>query len=160
MPSEAETIIGFLFKRSGKKELDLSEAYLTLSMDLKWFPPQEAKNFLNNAMKQKILIKKGDSIKPAFDYEKIVIPAGFQPSRQPKAAKKESLKEEKLDVVKKIINRVVEKTGLNEVEVVKKIKTVEKERNVVYGVASLIVGKEYGIKLEDLFTEIEDRLFR
>jgi len=159
MPSEAETTIAFLFKRSGKQELNLSEAYLNLSMDLKWFPPQEAKNFLNNAIKQKILIKKGDNIKPAFEYEKIVIPSGFQPSKQPKTAKKESLKEEKEDVVKKIINKVVEKTGLNEAEVVKKIKTVEKERNITYEVASLIVGKEYDIKLEDLFIEIEDQLF-
>ena len=159
MPSEAEMIIAFLFKRSGKEKLKLSDFYLTLSMELKWFPPKEANVFLNNAMKERLLIKKGDNITPAFDYEKIVVPTGFQPSRENKTTKKERAKEVNLLVEEKIINRIVEKTDLDKIEVVKKIRATEKERNISYRVAALFVGKKYDINLEDLFTEIEDQLF-
>ena len=55
MDSEWKIIIAFLFKRSGKEKLSLSEFYLSLSMDLKWFSPQQAKAFVNHAVEQKLL---------------------------------------------------------------------------------------------------------
>ena len=96
MPSEAERIIAFLFKRSGKEKLKTSEFYLTLSMELKWLSPKEANTFLKNAIKERLLVKKGDNITPAFDYEKIVVPTGFQPSREIQAVKKDESEESKL----------------------------------------------------------------
>lgn len=161
MPSEAEMIITFLFKRSGKEKLKLSEFYLTLSMELKWFPPKESKAFLDNAIKEGFLIKKGDNITPAFDYKKIVVPTGFQPSREIRVVKKEKKEETKLglELEEEIINRIVEKTELDEIEVVKKIKTIEKERKICYAVAVLIVGKEYDIKLDDFLIDTEKKLF-
>lgn len=160
MDSEAEIIIAFLFKRSGKEEMPTSELYLPLSMDLKWFSPKQAKAFVDHAIKQKLLAKKGDSIKPAFDLRKIIIPVGFQPSKQSLEEKKERVKKEKRDMMKTITNRVVEKTDLIEQDVVEKIKAVEKEKNITSEVAALLVGKEYDIPLEDFFEEIEDKIFR
>ena len=55
MPSESEIIIAFLFKRSGKAKLSFSDLYLTLSMDLNWFTPDDAKSFLNLTLKQNLL---------------------------------------------------------------------------------------------------------
>jgi hypothetical protein len=159
MHSEAEMIVAFLFKRSGKEKLKLSEFYLTLSMELKWFPPKEANVFLKNAIREKLLIKKGDNITPAFDYEKIVVPTGFQPSRETRTVKKEGTKEVDLGTEEKIINRIVEKTDLDETEVVKKIRATEKERNISYKVAALFVARKYDINLEDFFIEIEEQLF-
>ena len=54
MESDAEIIIAFIFKRSGKQKLKLSEFYLPLSMQLNWFSPQEAKDFVKIAIKQKV----------------------------------------------------------------------------------------------------------
>jgi len=71
MTSDAEIIITFLYKRSGKDELSFSDLYLNLSMELNWFTPDDAKAFVNTAIKQELLIKKGDLIKPNFDYNKI-----------------------------------------------------------------------------------------
>ena len=82
MVSEEEIIITFLFKRSGKSKLSFSDLYLILSMDLNWFTPEDAKAFVNLALKQKLLTKKGDLIKPNFDYDKIIVPVGFTPSKQ------------------------------------------------------------------------------
>ena len=80
MPSESEIIISFIFKRSGKAELDFSEIYLTLSMDLKWFTPDDAKKFVNNALKQKLLLKKYEGLRPGFEINKINVPFGFSPT--------------------------------------------------------------------------------
>ena len=150
MVSEAEIIIAFLFKRSGKEELSLSEFYLTLSMDLKWYTPKEAKDFVKQALQDNLLTKKGESVKTSFDYKKIVVPVGFLPTKKIVKEKEEKL-EESLDVIEKIINHIVEKTGESKQNIVKKIKEVEEEKNIVSEVAALLVGKEYNIDVEDFF---------
>jgi len=82
MDSEIKIIIAFLFNRSGKKEMSFSEIYLSLSMDLNWFTPDDAKKFLNYAIKNKFLIKKGSLIEPAIEISKITIPVGFSPTKK------------------------------------------------------------------------------
>ena len=47
MPSELEIVITFVYNRSGKSELSFSDLYLTLSMELNWFTPDDAKEFIN-----------------------------------------------------------------------------------------------------------------
>jgi len=158
MTSEVETIIAFLFKRSGKEELTPSDLYLPLSMDLQWFTPNQAKTFVNMALQQKLLIKKEGKLKPSFDYEKIVVPIGFRPSKKP--IEEKEVKEEKLDAIKTIINRIVEKTGLDEKSITEKIKDFEKEKNIRLEVAALLVSKEYDVDADDCFDEIEEKLFR
>ena len=158
MTSELETIIAFLFKRSGKEELTPSDLYLPLSMDLQWFSPNQAKTFVNMALQQKLLIKKDGKLKPSFDYEKIVVPVGFRPSKKP--IEEKEVKEEKLDAIKTIITRIAEKTGQDEKSIIEKIKEVEKERNVRLEIAALLVGKDYDIDVDDCFDEIEEKLFR
>lgn len=160
MPSETEIIIAFLFKRSGKSKLSFSDLYLNLSMDLNWFTPEDAKDFVNLALKQKLLTKKGESIQPNFDYDKIVVPVGFTPSKRVldvKKVKKHDKKEE--TALKKIVKRVVEKTDLDERQAIEKINTTAKEKNITMEVAALLIGKEYDISLEEFFEEIEEKIF-
>lgn len=160
MVSEAEIIIAFLFKRSGKEELGVSEFYLPLSMDLKWFSPKDAKAFLKRALEQNLLMKKGDLFKPNFDYRNIVVPVGFHPTKQILNEKVTIVKKENEDVGGKIIDRVAEKTGLNKQEVIKRIKDVEKEKNIHFEVAALIIGREYDVYVEDCYEDVEEKVFR
>ncbi len=80
MNSEAQIIISFLFKRSGKDELKDSEIYLPLSLELGWFSAREARDFVTYAIEQKLLVKKGALLTPGFDVKKILVPVGFYPS--------------------------------------------------------------------------------
>ena len=159
MVSEAEIIIAFLFKRGGKSKLSFSELYLTLSMDLNWFTPEDAKDFVNSALKQKFLIKKGDLIEPDFDFDKIVVPVGFYPSRELFEEKKEERKVKEEEVLIKIVRRIVEKSKLNEKQVTEKINDIAKEKNLTEEVAALLIGREYNIKFDDFLTEIEEKIF-
>jgi len=151
---ENQIILSFLFKRSGKEELTASELYLPLSMDLKWFTPNQAKIFVNMALQQKLLEKKGSKLIPCFDYKKVVVPVGFSPAKQTVLER-----EIKLDVMKTIIARISEKTGLNDAEVSEKISRISEEKNISDGVAALLVAKEYDVHFNDYFEEIENKIF-
>ena len=159
MNSEIKIIISFLFKRSGKEELTASELYLPLSMDLKWFSPKEAKDFVNSALLQNFLIKKGDPIKPNFDYKKIAVPVGFYPSKQTFEGEKDKVNEERQDVMKLIICQIVEKTEQDEQSVFEEIKEASNERNISLEVAALLVSRKYDIVVSAFFDQVEDKIF-
>jgi len=160
MPSESEIVISFIYKRSGKTKLSFSEFYLTLSMDLNWFTPEDSKSFVNEALKQQLLIKKGEDIQPNFDYDKIIVPLGFTPSEQIFKEKKD-IKQEDVEenVLNKIIKRIVEKTNIDKIQVINDINSIASEKNITKEVAALLVGKNHNINLKDFFIEIEQVIF-
>lgn len=160
MPSESEIIIAFLFKRSGKTALSFSDLYLTISMDLNWFTPDDAKSFLNLMLKQNLLEKKGDVIKPTFEYNDITVPIGFIPSKQifeEKTVVKDALEKEEL--IDRIINQLVEKTKLDKIRVAEKVNKLAEEKNITKEVAALLIGKENNVSLIEFHDEIEDSVF-
>lgn len=156
MESDAEITIAFIFKRSGKQKLKLSEFYLPLSMQLNWFSPQEAKDFVKIAIKQKLLKEKEETIEPAFDVNQVKIPVGFRPTKQVFEIK-EKVVEEK-DLRTKIIEELNKKTNLDEKTIIGKIKQIEQEKNITFEVAALLFGKECDIVLEEFYEEIKENI--
>ena len=156
MASETETIIAFVFNRAGKNEMGFSEFYLTLSMDLNWFTPEDAKTFTKNAIEQKILTEEKELVKPGFNTDEIKIPIGFYPSKQIFNNKeKNDIKTEKKEenLLHTIIQRIAKKSNLDEKTIRKKVKKIEKEKNITTEVAALLVGKEFDIIFKDLLKE-------
>ncbi len=156
MNSEYKIIIAFVFNRAGKKELVFSEFYLTLSMDLKWFTPEDAKTFIKNALQNGLLKEEDEQIKPNFNIDEIKIPLGFYPSEkvlQQKEAKKEKNQDENiLDI---IVEKIVEKSNLDKKTILKQLKELEKEKNITPEIAALLIGKEYDLVFDDLLDKIE-----
>ncbi|MCK4816940.1 DUF2240 family protein, partial [bacterium] len=131
------------------------------SMDLNWFSPAQAKEFMKQALRMKTLMKKGNRIKPNFDYKQIVVPVGFHPSLQTLGEKKEKdEQEEPPEITSKIVQKIIEKTAKDKQSVIEWIKSVENEKNICFDIAALMVGKEYDVILEDCFEEIENKIFR
>ena len=159
MTDDLKNVIAFLFKRSGKEELALSELYLTLSMELNWFSPKEAKEIMALALQQNVLTKKGDKLKPTFDYKKMVVPVDFHPSIKPSAEKEPVIKEEKIDILETMIKQIVEKTNLDKQSIIEKIEMIGKERNIYPEVAALLICREFELNLEDFYDDIEQHLF-
>jgi len=160
MPSETEIIISFLFKRSGKTQLSYSDLYLTLSMDLNWFAPDDAKAFIDLALKQKLLKKKGETIQPAFEYDKIIVPVGFTPSIRILGEEKSEKKDKKeTDFFDKIVKHLLKETELKEEQVKEKIEKTSKEKNITREVAALLICREHGISV-DFFQEVEESIFK
>ena len=156
--SEFKIVISFIFKRSGKEKLTLSEVYLPLSMDLKWFSPQEAKEFVNFALKQKILNKKNDFIFPNFNYKDINIPIGYKPKKEILQKELNSTYEKK-DILNLIVRRISEKTDLEEEKIFENINEIERTKNITKEVASLFLGFEYDVTLNDFLDIVESIIF-
>jgi hypothetical protein len=157
LDSEEEIIIAFLFKRSGKSKLKESEIYLPLSLELGWFSTKEARQFVEYAIKQKLLIEKEGLLTPSFDIEKIDITVGFSPSKSTFKVK-EKVEEE--DVFQKIVNRIIEKTNNTYEEIIKDINRIQKEKNIIPEVAALLLAKEFNVNVEDSLDAVEKRIFR
>ena len=158
MASEAEIITAFLFKRSGKEKMSFSELYLDLSMNLNWFSPDDAKRFLNDAIKKSLLKKEGDQISLLFDINQVKIPVGFSPSKKVLSEKKSPEIAQKLGVFEQILKRIQEKTNLEKQQIIDKINGISKEKNVIEEIAALLVGKEFEIELNDFLQEAEKKI--
>jgi hypothetical protein len=161
MNSEYKIIIAFVFNRAGKKEISFSEFYLTLSMELKWFTPEDAKTFTKNAIKNSLLREEDEQITPNFNIDEIQIPTGFYPSEkivQQKEFKKEQKQDENiLDI---IVEKIVEKSNLDKKTITQQIKELEKEKNITPEIAALLIGKEYTLVFNELLDKIEKTVFK
>jgi len=155
MDSEKEVIISFVFKRSGKKEVSFSEFYLTLSIDLNWFTPEDAKNLTKDMIKNGLLLEEKETVTPGFDISNIKTPSGFRPSKQVFKEEQKMEKKEEKDVLTKIIQKIVEKTDEKQKTVFEKIKNISEERNITIEVAALVFGKEFDIVFDDLLRDVE-----
>ena len=159
MNSEAEVIIAFLFKRSGKTKLKESEIYLTLSIELGWFSNIESKEFVRYVVQQKLLIKKDDFLTPSFDIEKINIPIGFYPSKKDFVDEENDLNlDDEKSVIAIVVHRIVEKTNQNSKNIAKEIKQLETEKNILPEVAALLLAKDYNTDIEDIFESVENKI--
>ena len=161
MNHEAENIITFLFKRSGKKTMTFSEIYLTLSMDLNWFTPQDAKTFVNTAIQQKLLTKKDDMIRPGFDIQNIQIAVGFQPSKTilKKEETQKKTTEEKQELINLMIAEIAKQTKNKKEKIKSEIQKTSEEKNIKPEVAALLVGKQHNLLLESFFKQVEEKTF-
>jgi len=160
MDSEKEAVISFIFKRSGKKEMSFSEFYLTLSIDLNWFTPEDAKNITQQMIKTGLLSEEKENITPGFDISNIKVPSGFYPTKQV-LKKDENIQQKPIiqDVLTTIIKKIVEKTNGKQQTIFEQIKNIAEERNTTIEVASLILGKEYNIVFDDIIGQVEKTIF-
>ena len=131
------------FRKRGKNVLTTSEFIFALSLDLGWFSPEQAKEFLNKAKNDGLISIKDDEIKPNFDFKIIEIPLGFKPD----------LKREQ-SIFERIIDRIV-MGGLSRK---KAIALVNEKQERMFNlseidVSALLVAKERDVDVDDLIDE-------
>ena len=160
MVSEKEIIITFLYNRSGKSKLSYNELYLTLSIELNWFTPDDAKLFINQVVSENILKKEKEELSPNFDFHKIEVPIGFSPSKQVFQENAE-LPEKKDEVlIDKLISKLVDKTKLDEKSIISQIREIQEKRNIKIEIAALLFAKEHNVSMDEYLEEIETNIFR
>lgn len=161
MNKENNIIIAFVFNRAGKKEMSFSEFYLTLSMDLNWFKPDEAKRFTKNSLQNNLLKEEEELIKPNFNIDEVKIPLGFHPSE--KVLQQKDVKGEKKqdkNILDDIIKKIVEKSNLDKKIILQQIEALEKEKNITTELAVLLIGKEYDLVFDNVLDEIEESIIK
>jgi hypothetical protein len=164
MNDECKIIIAFVFNRAGKKALSFSEFYLTLSMGLNWFTPDDAKTFTKNAIANSLLKEEKEKVKPNFNIDEIRVPTGFYPSehalQQKEFIKEKIEKKQDENILDITVEKIVEKSNLDKETILKQIKEIEKEKNITTEIAALLVGKEYNLVFDDILEKIEKRFFK
>lgn len=144
--SELTYTVSMPFKRKGKESLKDMEFVMALSIDLKWFTPDQAKSVLAEAQRSGLLKRDGELVRPSFDISKIEIPSGFKP---------ETLAIEKKTVFERVIERIITSTGIEKRKVVSMINKKQEElsKQVVIEVSAILVAIENAVLVDDLIDE-------
>jgi hypothetical protein len=144
--SDLTYTVSMPFLRKGKDALKDSEFVLALSIDLKWFNPEQAKNVLIQAEKSGILKREGENISPAFDLSRVEIPSGFKP--EPGIFEKKT-------IFDRIIERIILGTGMEKRKVIALINKKQEglAKMVLIEVSAILVALENGARVDDLIEE-------
>ncbi|PWB54749.1 MAG: DUF2240 domain-containing protein [Candidatus Methanoperedenaceae archaeon] len=141
--SDLTYTVSMPFKRKGKDAMKDMEFILALSLDLKWFNPEQAKIILSEAQKSGLLKREGDLVRPTFDISGIEIPSGFKPEL------------EKMPIFDRIIERIIAGAGIDKRKVIAMINKKQEDlsKQVEIEVSAILVAVENGVIVDDLIEE-------
>lgn len=141
---ELKAIIAQAFKVRGKARLTRAELAFALSLDLKWFNPDESRDVVEAGLKAGLLTEEEGKITPAFDYKAIHVPQDFRPGRD--VFKKPLL--ERIEIL--LVNSGIEAPAVTGI--------IEKKQKelcdlVTPEVAGLIIARERELDVTDYIEE-------
>ncbi|HEX7628336.1 MAG TPA: DUF2240 family protein [Candidatus Methanoperedens sp.] len=144
--SDLTYTVSMPFKRRGKDALKDMEFILALSLDLKWFNPEQAKIILSDALRSGLLKRDGELVRPSFDITKIEIPSGWKP---------EPIIVDNKTIFDRIIDRIIQGTKIEKRKVIAMINKKQEEfsKQVSIEVSAILVAVENGIMVDDLIDE-------
>jgi len=147
---EREILVAMPFKKRGKRSLKLSDFIFTLSLDLKWGPPENVRALLREAEAEGMVRIDGETVHADFDDKDVEIPMGFKPTSE----------ETLLD---KGIRLITSQTGLSRKEAIAMAneKQDQLRRLVELDAVVLLVAREMGLEVRALAEEAyQNLLFR
>ncbi|HDN65574.1 MAG TPA: DUF2240 family protein [Methanosarcinales archaeon] len=169
-----EQVVAHIFRKKGKVT-SISEFVFALSLDLKWFSPDQAESVLANAEQRELVRITGEVVEPLFDIHSVEIPVDFRPDqsilyRQERSIDATATKDEVLLKETKeasdesaIIDRVVEQlSGVkSKQEVIRLINDAHERLGIVETDAvALLVARTCSIDVSGMIDEVYDRLVR
>lgn len=140
MIKEAKKLIAFLLQRSGKESLNENEIYMTLSYELGWLTPAEAKQFIQRGLEQELLEKTDEGYTPTFDSSAIDVPLGFEVDGT-------IVQTESQDLVT-VITDALAGQNMSEKQARSLIDERAEKEHIIPEVAALLVAHEQGINVQ------------
>ena len=140
------------FKLKGKRKMPVSEFIFTLSLDLKWFSPDQARIVLEKAVKRGLLRQTNDTLEPVFDIESVSVPSDYTPDFR------KIVEASPFDI---LIDRIMAKTGKERREIVAEINRKYEEYGgmLEVSVIALVMAKELGVEISDIIGDICNYVF-
>ncbi len=169
-----ERVVAHVFRKKGKVT-SISEFVFALSLDLKWFSPDQAESVLTNAERRGLVRITDEVVEPLFDIHSVEIPIDFRPSqsiidRQEQSVDATACKggallgeTEEASEERTVIDRVVEQlSGVkSKQEVIRLINDAQERLGIVETDAvALLVARTCGIDVSGMIDEVYDRLVR
>lgn len=139
---EKAFLIATPFKKRGKKSLKISDFIFTLSLDLKWGPPEKVRALLREAEADGMVKMEGEMVNAIFDAEALDVPLGFKPTTEE-------------GILDRGIRLITSQTGLSRKEVI----ALANERQdalkklVELDAVVLLVAREMGLDVKNLAEE-------
>ena len=159
MESEIKKIISFIFKRIGKNQIKKTDFYLSLSVDLKWFSPDKAKELMDFALKNNLLIEKNNMLEPSFKINDISLPFRYEPKISSFDSKIVIADNEPKNIdFKELIFRKTNFDKIKEDEIKKRIEEICINKNLYSNTATLLILKELNIELEEYIKYAEQEI--
>jgi len=133
------------FKVKGRRKLGIKEFIFTLTLDLKWFNPKDAKALVQIGVENELLKQEGESLIACFNPAQVNPPIDFKPTAKLLTTSKQTLFE-------RILDQIIIQTGMNKRELIAAINKNQDELSklVEINVSALIVGIEHGADLKNL----------
>ena len=166
-----EQVVARVFRKKGKVT-SISEFVFALSLDLKWFSPDQAESVLTNAERRGLVRITGEVVEPLFDISSVEIPIDFrpdlsimdrqEPSIDATAGEGGALLEEASEEMI-VIDQVVEQlSGVkSKQEIIRLINDAQERLGVIETDAvALLVARACGIDISGMIDEVYDRLVR
>jgi hypothetical protein len=164
---ELRTAVAYIFRKKNVEKLSETEFILTVSMDLHWFTPVDAKKFVDVAVENGVLKRDANILTPCFDTNLCFVPISFTPAHtilDLKPAQKTPVKQKVEDLFSKIVEKLVKSTGSDVQDIIAKINRAKDKYDVEIEVAALLVGMEHNISMAEylpaLEAEITDRFLK
>ncbi len=169
-----ERVVAHVFRKKGKVT-SISEFVFALSLDLKWFSPDQAESVLTNAERRGLVRITDEVVEPLFDVHSVEIPLDFRPDQSimdfhersidATACKGSALSEEAPNEPCEItvIDWVVEQlSGVkSKQEVIRLINDAQERLGTVETDAvALLVARTCGVDVSGMIDEVYDRLVR
>jgi hypothetical protein len=169
-----EQVVAHVFRKKGKVT-SISEFVFALSLDLKWFSPDQAESVLTNAERRGLVRITDEVVEPLFDIHSVEIPIDFRPDQSimdreersidATAGKGGALLEETEEASEErtVIDQVVEQLSgaKSKQEVIRLINDAQERLGIVETDAvALLVARTCGIDVSGMIDEVYDRLVR
>ena len=151
---ELRKSLAYLFQRKGKNVLSEKELTMSVSMDLGWFSPEEAKRLIDVGLELKLLSKDNEGLSPTFDYEALTLPIDFSPSRNILEVESQE------PLLLAIVRNIQDKTGLGKTKVMAEINKKQNTLRVDIEVAAILIAKKYDVDISGFLREVESEIFR
>lgn len=142
MDREKAYLVAAPFKKRGKDSLKISDFIFSLSLDLKWGPPDKVRALLREAEAEGLVSMEGEIVHASHDTFAVEIPLGFKPSADD-------------GILEKGIRLIIAKTGMSKKEV---IALANDRQDSLKGLVDLeavvlLVAREQGIDVSTLASE-------
>lgn len=146
--------LAYLYQRKGKDVLSEKELILSISMDLGWFSPDEAKQLINVCLELRLLSRTDSGLKPSFDYKDFSLPIDFTPSKNILQVESQE------PLLLSIVRSIHEKTKLEKKDIIAEINKKQDALDVEIEVAAILVTRRYEVDISGFLREAEQEIFK
>ncbi len=133
--------VSAIFRRKGKKTITEDEFMFAASMELRWFPPDKAAIFLQNAKRAALITKKEGGICPSFDVNSPDIRQVITPPA--------SIAEESADVAVEIVGALASGLKLSRSEAMSRVNRMRRDLNLETAAAAVLVGLKENLDMTE-----------